>query len=238
MRPFSWTEPTLLGDCGLQVWWLGPPEEAAGDPDWDEAGDRALLDPAEIRRARRFHRDVDRVAFIRRRAFLRRVLGELTGVDPGALEFGAGPFGKPFLRTEGPRFNQSRSCGASLLVTSPSHAVGVDLERVAPRTKLEAVAARVQSEGEAAQWEGLPREEHERAFFRLWTRKEAVMKVTGEGFQREAASFSVGMEERLGQEPALVELGGWGAVAVVDLPIPAPFRAALAVLLTESQPAP
>ncbi len=225
MVPLDWIEPPLLGGAGLQLWWRGV--EASGDAA-NQAEHLGLLSEAEAERARRFRFPKDRLAFEDRHVFLRGVLGELTGRDPASLSFGEGEFGKPFLLGGGPAFNMSRSGAATLLATAGLE-VGVDVEEVRPRGKLESVARRVQTAAEQAQWNRLPEDERLAAFFRLWTRKEALMKVTGEGFQRDPASFQVGLEVRAWDEVLSCDLDGFGIAHLVDLPLPAPYLGALAI---------
>ncbi|MFT7539637.1 MAG: 4'-phosphopantetheinyl transferase [Gammaproteobacteria bacterium] len=225
MVPHDWIEPPLLRGSSLQLWWRGV--EAGGDgPELAELS--GLLSDAEAERAGRFRFPKDRLAFEGRHVFVRRVLGQLTGRDPESLSFGEGMFGKPFLVGGGPAFNMSRSGAATLLATAGSE-VGVDIEEVRPRGKLESVARRVQTADEQAQWKQLPEDERLAAFFRLWTRKEALMKVTGEGFQRDPASFRVGLEVRGWDEVLSCDLEGFGVAHLVDLPLPSPYLGALAI---------
>ena len=225
MVPYDWIEPPLLRQAGLQLWWRGA--DAGGDAP-EVSSNPSPLSRLERERADRFRFQEDRSAFENRHVFLRTVLGQLTGRDPASLSFGEGEYGKPFLVDSGPAFNMSRSGAATLLATGGSP-VGVDVEEVRSRGKLESVARRVQTVDEAAQWEQIPGDQRLAAFFRLWTRKEALMKVTGEGFQRDPASFQVGLEARRWDEVLFCELEGFGVIHLVDLPLPAPYLGALAV---------
>lgn len=229
MQAHPWTEPDLLRGAGVRLWWL-PPEAGTDGPgaESDEA-DHALLSPDESARAQRFRFPRHRIAFVRRRAFLRRILGELSSTDPARLRFCLGPFGKPHLMGGGPSFNLSHSEGAALLATALRGAVGVDVECARPRTDHDGVARRVASPAELRVWERLEDAQRLGAFLRLWTRKESVLKVTGEGLQRDPASFSVGLEERAPDVVTVIELDGEEAIQLVDLAPPAPYFGALAL---------
>jgi phosphopantetheinyl transferase len=75
--------------------------------------------------------------------------------------------------------------------------VGVDVEGVQARTRLDALAARVLSEPEHAAWSAIP-DERDRllAFLRAWTAREAYLKALG-----------IGIVTRLRDIPARVD--GW-----------------------------
>lgn len=100
-----------------------------------------------------------------------------------------GEHGKPRLE-QGPHFSLSH--GGQLAVLAVSDApVGVDVER--PRPVAESVARRYFLPEEQTWMAADPAER----FFRLWTRKEAVLKCCGRGLSLSPASFSV-----LGEETA------------------------------------
>ena len=59
--------------------------------------------------------------------------------------------------------------------------MGVDVERCRPLNDCQAIARRFFTKREADWLEGFRGAALDRAFFRLWTRKEAILKSTGEG---------------------------------------------------------
>jgi 4'-phosphopantetheinyl transferase len=156
------------------------------------AAARALLNDDERARADRLiHPDLG-ARFTLARAALRRVLGAVTGRDPASLTFTSGPHGKPHLAGTAPPFNLSHSGNLAILAVSPGPEVGIDIERIDPRRATADLAARFFSPAEnvalAATPEGEPRTA---AFFRIWSRKEAVIKALGEGLTCPLASFDV-----------------------------------------------
>ena len=222
----------LRADPGeVQLWW------GRVEPRWLERA--SLLDTDEEQRARRFHRERDRNRFRSRRAFLRTVLGRYLASPPAQLRFGTGPQGKPHLvgtpsaagrSSLDLRFNLSVSEDRFVVAVAHEREVGVDVEFRRPDVELDALAERVYADVEKRAWAEHARTEGEdraRAFFRVWTRKEAVLKATGEGLSREPASFAVGFEPCVpGRvvavgEPALPDLG------LTDLEAPSGFAAAL-----------
>jgi 4'-phosphopantetheinyl transferase len=141
-----------------------------------------LLDSAEQRRAKLFHFDRDRRRFIVGRAALRNILGRYLRAEPADLRLEYSPRGKPFLPTGSAlHFNFAHCEDLAVLAMTRRPNVGVDLERVRPVEGALEMAAFFCSPDEYAQFQSVPALEKETAFFRLWTRKEALLKATGHG---------------------------------------------------------
>ncbi len=92
-----------------------------------------------------------------------------------------GEHGKPHLRDETLEFNLSHSGTAVLLGLSRRQPLGVDLEARQRKRPLLELARRWFSPREVAALEALPESLHRRAFMRLWSCKEAVLKAHGRG---------------------------------------------------------
>jgi 4'-phosphopantetheinyl transferase len=174
-------------DARVEVWL----DDVASEP---RPGDLALLDGDERARADRFVRAVSRAQFVGAHAALRRRLGDLLSVDPRSLRFApsrcmrcGGPHGKPVLAGDHAgrlHFSLSHS-GLAVAVAAGDAPVGVDLEEVRPRAATD-LAARFFSEDERRLVAGAA--DPGAAFVRLWTRKEALLKATGEGITGGLAS--------------------------------------------------
>lgn len=156
------------------VWWAAPvaPEAAPALV--------ALLDEHERERLARFRRSADRARYLATHALARLVLAAPDGVAPGALVFDrtcrcGAQHGKPVL-PGGPGFSLSHAGDLVGVAVRPDGAVGLDVEQVRPVADLDALAEHVRSPAEHARGGADPA-----AFFRLWTRKEALVKATGEG---------------------------------------------------------
>jgi 4'-phosphopantetheinyl transferase len=167
--------PDLTARPGVVQVVLAPLDHAS-------AGDLALLNNDERARAARFVHERDRVRFVAAHAALRRVLGLTAGIAPEALRFMTTAHGKPQL-IEAPgeiRFSLSRSGAFALIAVSRDIEVGVDIEEERPVEALE-LSRRFFAAAETAALEALPSADRDRAFFRVWTRKEAVVKARGDG---------------------------------------------------------
>lgn len=137
----------------------------------------------EMARAWRFYFPQDRARFIAARGLLRRILALYTHMPPEALRFTYGARGKPSLAAprSGFEFNLAHSRGLALYAVTRERPVGVDVESIRPELAAERIAERFFSAEETAALRALPPEEQAAAFFRCWTRKEALLKAWGQG---------------------------------------------------------
>jgi 4'-phosphopantetheinyl transferase len=144
----------------------------------------ATLAPEEKRRAASFRFERDRNRYVAGRGTLRRILGGYLKTSPAAVRLGNGPYGKPFLVGEfadSAQFNLAHCEDIALLALTRGCMVGVDLERVRGMDDADSMAAGFCSKREYAEFKAMPESERDAGFFRLWTRKEAWLKATGEG---------------------------------------------------------
>ena len=198
-----------------------------------------LLSPDEKKRADRFRFEVHRNRFVAGRGLLRVILARYCDVSPERLRFIYGPNGKPELTPgEGARrtgdalhFNLAHSEGVGVLAVTQTGPVGVDLEQVRRLLEFKALVGQFFSAREAAEFSRLPWEQQPAAFFNLWTRKEALLKATGEGIahslNRVEVSFLPGEPARVLSLPAEQWAGcEW---SLVDLAISPSYAGALAL---------
>ncbi len=145
------------------------------DLDDPTLADESVLSPAERARASRFIVAHGARRFAAGRAALRWALAGLCGTPAAELVLWTGPNGKPFLRG-GPHFNLAHS-GAVALFAVADFPIGIDVEAVRPVEP--GLANSVFTPVELAYLATLSPDERQRAFFRGWTRKEAVIKGKG-----------------------------------------------------------
>ena len=180
------------------------------------------LDAKEQDRADRLRFEEDRRRFVLRRAAYRQILGAVLNRQGDKLEFGSGHHGKPFLvgQSSSPTvaFNASHSGELALLAIAKTAAIGVDIECLKSETIDNALLERTLSLEEMGAYEVLEPEARTRAFFKIWTRKEAVLKAAGVGLSISPRDFSVADRKRV--------LGLW---SVFDLGVGPSYTAAVAV---------
>lgn len=166
------------------------------------------LNAAERSRADRFVRAADRAAFIAAHVRMRQILSGYVGTAAGLLEFDSVMRSKPVL-PNGPSFNLSHAGGYAVLAVAPGETeeslpLGVDIEKHRPVEPAVAEISFSQAEQKMlARFQGQDRTD---AFFRCWTRKEAVVKATGLGLFAELGDFDVTFGPSEG--PALTRAAG------------------------------
>ncbi|WP_251076375.1 4'-phosphopantetheinyl transferase family protein [Streptomyces benahoarensis] len=188
--------------------------------------DAALLDARERRRAAALRRPADRALYVAVHAELRRVLGGLLGMAPGAVELVrlecpgcGGPHGRPAVAGGAVHFSLAHGDGLALLGLA-SAPVGVDVERV-PAAQVAADASGALHPAERTELARLPEHSRPAAFARCWTRKEAYLKATGEGLSGTALH-----DRHLSCGPCPAPVPGW---TLTDVPVPGGWAAACAV---------
>lgn len=154
-----------------------------------------ILSPDERIRAERFHFSNGRETFVVVRGQLRTILASYLDVHASQLCFRYNAYGKPSLALEQNDrelcFNLSYSGGHALFAISNDQPLGVDVERIRTDLSYEQVMEHFFSPGEIAAIRALPPESQVRAFFSCWTRKEAYVKVQGEGLSFPLSEFDV-----------------------------------------------
>lgn len=141
-----------------------------------------LLDPHETARAHRFRFRRDRDSYVVVHGLLRVILGKHFDILPGSIKFKYNPFGKPLLSEPGENvwFSLSHSRDVSALSFSLEGETGIDIEYMDPGFDYLAVAEYCFSPGDKNYIDPVMQGDRER-FFRLWTRKEALLKAIGTG---------------------------------------------------------
>ena len=181
----------LPPDSEVHVWWIRP--EAVQTPDLVQRFE-AVLSTDERERYRRFVFPHDRHVYLAAHALVRTMLSGYTDVDPAALAFTAGPYGRPEISglpgAPRLRFSLSHTRDLAAVAVSTSHDVGLDVEHLARPADCLALARQFFSAAEATHLASLPPEQRTAAFFDYWTLKEAYIKATGMGLSMPLQSFS------------------------------------------------
>jgi 4'-phosphopantetheinyl transferase len=186
---------------------------------------RDLLSTDERTRADRFFSPKDRCHFIIARATLRRILSLYLSIPASQIEFAYTTHNKPYipLFIDTPlQFNLSHSHDVAICAVTWQYAVGVDIERVKD-TYHEGIAKRYFSASEFANLMALPTVKRVSAFYHLWSRKEALIKATGRGFDIPLHSFSVAIQDIY--ESVQLEDMKWSLLSLTTYP---GYQAALA----------
>jgi 4'-phosphopantetheinyl transferase len=172
----------------------------------------ALLSRDEQARAERFHFERDRRRYTFARGMLRVLLGNRLGVAPTAIEFHYAQHGKPSVTsaTAPIHFNLSHSADTAIYAISSSRIPGVDIEHLNRDVEIDALAQRFFTHRECAELQSIPTADRKRAFLAAWTRKEAIVKSTGDGLRLPLDQIEVTVA--LDAPPKLLSImGGRGA---------------------------
>ncbi len=160
--------------------------------------DAAYFSMSEDRRKRcdslRFQADKD--LCIAADMLLRRVLSEKLGIPAENIAFSATENGKPYLKNGSCHFSISHSGDIAAVAVNKNSPVGIDVEKIRPVPAR--IARRVFSEsdmrfvfGDCVVPDGkIEDRETLVRFYKVWTYKEAFVKMTGEGITDDLKSFS------------------------------------------------
>lgn len=162
----------------------------------------SLLNETESERYDSYRKEDDKKRALLSFALLRLLLSRVTGKAPEKIKISRAcpicgkPHGKPKVLEEEPiEVNISHS-GKWVLIAIALHTpVGIDVEKRTPDLIEDEMVKKVLSTEELREWEKLSCSEKEAAFYRYWTRKEAILKATGEGLTVPMPGLSVSRQE-------------------------------------------
>ena len=154
------------------------------------------LNQEEQQRAARYHFERDRTRFIVARGLLRYLLSAYLNKTAEDIVFQCGSQGKPIIADSTVQFNVSHSADRILIGIGYHHPLGVDVEHLTRTIEIDSISARFFTANEAKQIQALSGAAQRRAFFNVWTRKEALLKTIGSGLSLslQACEVSAGDE--------------------------------------------
>ncbi|WP_410664618.1 4'-phosphopantetheinyl transferase family protein [Amycolatopsis sp. lyj-84] len=228
VSPVAAPLPGALPPGACHVWWASTAQ----------ASDRhlALLDPVERARRAGIAGQADRDRFTVGCALLRLTAGGYTGVAPERVRITrscpdcALPHGKPAVLDGDIEVSVSHSGRRIAVAVSRAGAVGVDVEEIRADADVRGMAAYLLSPAEAAR-PATPGVDEFAAFYTSWTRKEAIVKATGDGLRTPLAGLTLSPP---GERVRLVAAEGRddlaGQVTIRDLTAGHGYVASVAVL--------
>lgn len=157
---------------------------------------RLLLSIDEQARANRFLSSQNGHRFITARATLRQILSFYLNIPAPHIPLAYTAYHKPYLSLNDTplQFNVSHSHEIAVYAFTLQHAIGIDIERI-KEIDYEKIAQRHFSADEYTRLMTLPAIERSIAFYRLWSRKEALLKAVGKGLHIPLHSFSVAVQD-------------------------------------------
>jgi 4'-phosphopantetheinyl transferase len=192
-----------------------------------------LLDAAERSRYDRFLRADDKRRFLAGRFLLRSTASSLLGIGTREVPLDATcprcgePHGKPRLPGGEVDLSISHAGGLAVLAYTTTGPVGVDVEPETAAPRLPELSRRVLTSAEQAEVAAIPEAERPRALLRYWTRKEAILKATGEGLGGDMTTIAI---SRPDESPSVVQARTHRPVHLHDLALPPGYVGSVAVL--------
>lgn len=173
---------------GVHIW-----RAALDEAGWPNAGE---LPPEERRRAEAFLRREAANRWVAARWALRRTLARYLDRPPSDIELEVAEGGKPRLRDDssGLEFSVAHSGGLALVAVTERRQVGIDVETIAPRENVLALAERALPAEDVAAIRGADPAQQLDAFYAAWVRHEARVKCLGTGLAAPASAATVSTE--------------------------------------------
>ncbi|MFA4870538.1 MAG: 4'-phosphopantetheinyl transferase superfamily protein [Pedobacter sp.] len=132
----------------------------------------SVLDQKEITKANRFKNEDDKKRYVIGKYFSRIILSSFLNLEPKDILFSFTGNKKPYI--EGAHFNISHSGRFTIIAISPV-AIGIDIEYINAKFDFSPLLNICFKESELNSIHDIV------DFYTLWTRKEAILKASGEG---------------------------------------------------------
>lgn len=180
-----------LDDRRIDIWYAFP--GGIRNPELLDSY-KEILSADEMTRYARFFFDRDRHLYLVAWALVRTTLSRYADVAPEMWTFDTNEYGRP--EVSGPsgvpplRFNLSHTRGLAACIVAGEIDVGVDVEDRRRFAHGPDIARRFFSVREVADFEAVPPEDQQEAFFEYWTLKEAYIKAVGVGISLGLDRFS------------------------------------------------
>ncbi len=146
-----------------------------------------LLSDQEKMQARKFINDYLKDRYVIAHGLLRHLLSFYVAVAPRDIQYRTNQFGKPFLMNGSDnsnsrvQFNMSHSKDYAAYIIALDYQVGIDIEWQDKDIKLQEISELVLSPLEVMLFNQLNSRGKFRAFYDIWTKKEAIIKAVGQG---------------------------------------------------------
>lgn len=164
-------------------------------PETEWARYSTILTDTERNRAAAFLSDSKRREFTITRATLRTILARTLDEQPSRINIVHQVQGKPCLAgNDSVCFSVSHSYDCAVIAVGRDRDIGIDVEKIRDDIEHEQLAKRFFSQAEYGALQHCSESNRLRAFFAVWTRKEAVVKAQGAGIALGLKQFDVSID--------------------------------------------
>ena len=157
------------------------------------------LSSDEMARAEKFTLPHKYCEYVLSRGLLRLTLALVSSTRAEDLRFAYTAHNKPCLEEntnpQGIAFNVSHSHDYVLIAMGVNRNIGVDVEKIRAGIDCEKLAQRFFSSAEYAALMQVASPQRVRAFYAIWTHKEALIKATGKGIAGGLSEFDLAIDE-------------------------------------------
>lgn len=193
-----------------------------------------LLSADEHKRWQNYRLEARQQQFLVSRGLLRYLLGQYLRCQPQDLQFQYSKNGKPALSdtmSNRIHFNIAHSQDWILFAFSQTLELGLDIEVLDPDLNYKAIAHRFLRQEEGLAFQEIEEHSQQLAFYRIWSRKEAVIKLWGDNLFQGLQLYPVPTSPSIHQHQIFSR---GKTVWLRDLDINAKFTAALATFAEPS----
>ncbi|WP_179335207.1 4'-phosphopantetheinyl transferase family protein [Winogradskyella costae] len=148
-----------------------------------------ILTPDEVQRAHRYHHLKDSNRFIICRSFLKIIIAQQKDLEISQVYFEKSDNHKPYFPLDKGLFFNVSHAGNFAIIAIGDCELGVDVEYINPQFEYKDILPTVFNTEELNFIRDSEVNRH--AFYKLWTRKEAIVKATGKGIDEDLIKIPV-----------------------------------------------
>lgn len=140
-----------------------------------------ILDKEELKRAKNYIYQKDRTRFIQDRRNLKKILSQYIDCNPSDVKISYQKKGKPHITDKKIEFNVSHSGDLSVYAVSTARKIGIDIEEIREIANIDTIMKYFYTKKESDQINRKKGLQRMKEFFKIWTQKEAIVKMFGMG---------------------------------------------------------
>ncbi len=158
---------------------------------------KKLLSIDEKNKSQKFIFEKDKKEYTICRGVLRILLSKYLNIEPKKIMFNYNKYGKPSLNgnRSNIKFNVSHSKDMCTIAINQNNDIGIDIEFINPKVDTDDIVKDFFSEYEIKNYFNIEKKERLKMFYKIWTRKESLIKAYGMGLSISLDSFDVDMKD-------------------------------------------